>query len=372
MNRLRSLLIKELLQIRRDRRLFGMVIGAPIVQLLIMGFAMTTDVRHIRLGIRDYDHSQQSRELARAMTASGYFQMTELPSSPTGDNRMLVSGDVSLLVVIPAGFGSELLQGRVSRVQAVVDGADSNQGVQGLNYLQRAARQFSSQIAVSPPASRQALPVVEIESRAWYNPSLDTRNYMVPGLMGLLLLLTTMVLSSMALVKEREDGTMEQLMVTPLRRWEIIAGKLLPFVLIGFIEVALALLMIRVIFHIPLKGSLLLLFGSSGLFLLTTLGLGVFVSTLVRTQQQAMMVATFFIMMPFVLLSGFVFPVHNMPPIMQTVSAIIPLRYYLIIVRGLFLKGVGFADIWPNAVILLAWGCAVLGLAILKLHKRLD
>lgn len=368
MNRLRSLLIKELLQIRRDRRLFGMVIGAPIVQLLIMGFAMTTDVRHIRLGIRDYDRSQQSRELARAMTASGYFQLTELPVSPAADDRMLVSGDISLLVVIPTGFGGELTQGHVARIQAVVDGADANQGVQGLNYLQRAARQYSSQLSSMQPVHA----AVEIESRAWYNPGLDTRNYMVPGLMGLLLLLTTMVLSSMALVKEREDGTMEQLMVTPLRRWEIIAGKLLPFVLIGFIEVALALLMIRVVFHIHLKGSLLLLYASSGLFLLTTLGLGVFVSTLVRTQQQAMLVATFFIMMPFVLLSGFVFPVHNMPPVMQTVSAIIPLRYYLVIVRGLFLKGVGVADIWPNALILLAWGCAVLGLAILKLHKRLD
>ena len=195
---------------------------------------------------------------------------------------------------------------------------------------------------------------------------------MVPALIGVLLLVTTMIVTSMSLVKEREEGTMEQLIVTPIRPMELMIGKLLPFVVIGFIEITLALAVTLGIFGVPLRGSLILLYVFSGLFLLTTLGLGLLVSTLVKTQQQAMLVSAFFIMMPFVLLSGFIFPVENMPPSIQTLAAFIPLKYYLEIIRGLFLKGTGLHELWQPALTLLVWGIAILGLAALKFRKRLD
>jgi ABC-2 type transport system permease protein len=195
---------------------------------------------------------------------------------------------------------------------------------------------------------------------------------MVPGVMGILLLVTTTLVTSMALVKEREEGTMEQLMVTPLRGGEIIVGKLLPFVVVGFVELTLTLPVMLLVFHVPFNGSFLILYLVSGLFLLTTLGLGLFVSTLVKTQQQAMLFATFFVAMPFVLLSGFIFPVENMPPLLGAVSALIPMKYYLTCVRGVFLKGVGLDVLWREALVLLVWGVGILALATAKFHKRLD
>jgi ABC-2 type transport system permease protein len=211
-----------------------------------------------------------------------------------------------------------------------------------------------------------------VETRAWYNPNLSSRFFMVPALMGVLLMVTTMIVTSMSLVKEREEGTMEQVIVTPLRPGELMAGKLLPFVFIGFVEITLAIAVIRLGFRVPLRGNILALYFYSGLFLLTTLGLGLFVSTLVKTQQQAMLVAAFFVMMPFILLSGFIFPVENMPRPIQIVSAFIPLRYYLTIIRGIFLKGTWWPDLWPQALALFGWGAGILTLAALKFHKRLD
>ena len=216
------------------------------------------------------------------------------------------------------------------------------------------------------------VPTVAAQSRVWYNPDLKSRNYMVPGVMGILLLVTTTLVTSMALVKEREEGTMEQLMVTPLRGGEIIVGKLLPFVVVGFVELTLTLPVMLLVFHVPFNGSFLVLYLVSGLFLLTTLGLGLFVSTLVKTQQQAMLFATFFVAMPFVLLSGFIFPVENMPPLLGAVAALIPMKYYLTCVRGVFLKGVGLDVLWREALVLLVWGVGILALATAKFHKRLD
>ncbi|MCX6997645.1 MAG: ABC transporter permease [Kiritimatiellaeota bacterium] len=376
LNRIRCLLIKELTQIRRDPRLFGILIMAPIIQLVVMGFATNTDIREIALAIRDNDRSFHSREYIRALAASGYFRVAALPGPVAGDARQLVAGRAGLVLVIPPGFGRQLVRRAPATVQALVDGADSNFGMQGVNYLNQATRLFSArfarEVAVDARLRGLALPAVAAETRVWYNPELTSRYYMVPALMGVLLLVTTMLVSSMALVKEREEGTMEQLIVTPLRPMEIILGKLLPFVVIGFAEVTLALPLMRLIFGVPLRGSVLLLYALSGVFLLTTLGLGLFVSTLVRTQQQAMLIAAFFVMMPFILLSGFIFPVENMPPAFQVVAQFIPLKYYLTIIRGIFLKGVGWHALWRDGLILLAWGVGILSLAALKFHKRLD
>ena len=376
MKRIRCMLMKELAQIRRDKRLLAMLLVPPVVQLLVFGYAATTDIREIDLGVRDNDRSYHSREYARALESSGYFQTRRLTGSERGDGERLVSGQSGLLVVIPAGFGARLARGQGAAVQVLTDGADSNFAVQGLNHLQKATRLFSQRLlreafgAGGPAGMRQA--ALSMESRAWYNPDLRSTFYMVPGVMGVLLLVTTMIVTSMALVKEREDGTMEQLIVTPLRVSELIAGKLLPFVVIGFMEVTLILPVMHFVFGVPFRGSIALLYGMTGLFLMTTLGLGLFVSSLVKTQQQAMLVAGFFVMMPFVLLSGFIFPVENMPPLIQAVAALIPLNYYLAIVRGIFLKGTGAADLWPQALALFLWGLGILTLSIMKFQKRLD
>ena len=376
-HRIRVLLTKELAQIRRDRGLFGILVAAPVFQLLIMGFAATTDVRDISLAIRDDDHSYHSREYARGITASGYFKTIIPKGREEEDSDLLVSGKAGLILVIPPGFGRDLLNRHPTPVQVLVDGADSNFAVNGLNYIQKATRLYSERlvrVVEHELASQKGvrLPSVTVESRAWYNPHLVSRYYMVPALMGVLLLVTTMLATSMSLVKEREEGTMEQLIVTPLRPLELMLGKLLPFVVIGFVEVTLAILVIRLVFGIAVHGNLGLLYAFSGLFLLSNLGLGLFVSTLVKTQQQAMMVAAFFVMMPCVLLSGFIFPVENMPPAIQALASLIPLKYYLEIVRGLFLKGTGWNELWRPAVVLLAWGIGIMTLASLKFRKRLD
>lgn len=375
--RIRCLLVKEVAQLRRDRRLFGMLLIAPVLQLLIMGFAANTDVRDVTLAIRDDDHTFHSREFARAVGASGYFKVSATTGPESGDAQLLVSGKVGLVVVIPKGFSENILRRQTAPVQVLVDGADSNFAVQGMNYLQKAAMRFSADlvrvaVAADSPGQRQALPAVVAENRVWYNPDLASAYYLVPAIMALLLLVATMLVTSMALVKEREDGTLEQLIVTPLRPAEMIAGKLLPFVVVGFVEVTLAVPLIMLIFHVPFRGSFLILYATSGLFLLTTLGIGLFISTIVKTQQQAMMVATFFVMMPFVLLSGFAFPVQNMPKAIQAVTTFIPLKYYLTIIRGIFLKGAGWAELWPHALALLVWGMGILSLAAVKFHKRLD
>lgn len=377
LHRVAVLLRKELIQILHTRSLVGVLIVAPLVQLVVMGFAVTTDIKNITLAIRDNDHSYHSREYVRALQASGYFRTFSAPGVETGDQQLLVAGKAGLVLIIPRGFAANLLAGRPAGVQVLVDGADSNFAVHGLNYLQRASRLYSERM-VKPLQERLtrarglSLPAVVVQTRAWYNPEMISRYFFVPGLMGMLLLVTTMIVTSMALVKEREEGTMEQLIVTPLRPIEILAGKLLPFVVIGFIEITLALGIMFAVFRVPFHGSFALLYLASGVFLLTTLGLGLFISTLVHTQQQAMLAAMFFVMMPFILLSGFVFPVENMPRVIQYVAAVIPLKYYLIVIRGLFLKGTGLHDLWPPLLVLLVWGVAILGLASLKFHKRLD
>jgi len=374
--RIRILLIKELAQIRRDRSLLGILMVAPLFQLLIMGFAANTDIRDIQLTVRDNDLSYHSRHYVQSLGASGYFKITPASSSEQKDAELLVSGKTSLILTIPPDFGKNLLSHQPATVQVLVDGSDSNFGVNGLNMLQKATRLFSLQnirLVMAELAYKGIqLPAIEAETRAWYNPHLLSRYYMVPALMGVLLLVTTMLVTSMSLVKEREDGTMEQLIVTPLRPAELMIGKLLPFVLIGLIEVTLALGVIRGIFGIPLRGSMLLLYAFSSLFLLTTLGMGLLVSTLVKTQQQAMMVAAFFVLMPFVLLSGFIFPVENMPVAIQILAALIPLKYYLEIVRGIFLKGTGWQELGYPALILFLWGIGILTIASLKFRKRMD
>lgn len=376
MGRLVALVVKELTQIRRDPKLFALLVAAPALQVLVLGFAATTDVTDVRVAVRDEDRSERSREYARALGASGYLGVSPHPGG-RDDAAVLASGAAGLVVTIPRGFGADLDAGRPVAVQALVDGSESLSAGQGLSYLQGASRLYTDRL-VREAADRGAkgavrgLPSVIMETRTWFNPRQTSRAFMVSGLLGVLLMVTTMVVAAMAFVKEREEGTMEQVLVTPLNRRELVAGKLLPFVVIGFVEVSFVLPVMLLVFDLPLRGSVALLYAFSGVFLLSTLGLGLQVSSLVKTQQQAMLVAVFFLMMPFIMISGFVFPVENMPYAMQIAAEAIPLRHYLIAVRGIFLKGAGLAELWVHGLVLLAWGVGILSLAIATFHRRLE
>jgi ABC-2 type transport system permease protein len=376
MKRVRSLVIKELQQLRRDPRLLRTLIIAPILQLFILGFAATTDIKEIDLGVRDNDRTFQSRKYVETLTSSRYFLPSYLTGDESADGQALISGRVGLVLVIPKGLGRALARNESVDVQVLVDGSDSNFAARGMGYLSRATELYSERLVSLaarsvPVGADRELPAVRIEPRAWYNQELTSRHYMVPGVMGVLLLVTTMVVMSMALVKERETGTMDQLVVTPLRSGELIAGKLLPFVLVGFTEVTLTLPIIVFVFGIPVRGGFGVLYLFAGLFLLSTLGLGLLVSTLARTQQQAMMMAAFFFMMPFMLLSGFVFPVANMPLPFRMIAALMPLKYFLTAVRGIFLKGNGLRELWREALFLVVAGPAILALAASRFRKRL-
>ncbi len=374
--RIKSFLEKEFAQLRRDPRLMSVLIVAPIIQLLVLSYAANTDVKEVTVAIRDYDCSYLSREFARAISATDYFVVTNIGGPAAGDEDLLISGRTGILIVIPTDFEKNILRGSEAVAQALVDGSDSNFGVQGINQLQKLVMQFNERLGarlkleVGSAAPKAAS--IRIESRVWFNPDLKSRYYMVPAIMAQLLMVATMLVTSMALVKEREEGTFEQLIVTPLKPIEIILGKLLPFTLIGFIEMTFALPIMLIVLGVPLKGSLALLYLFSALFLLSTLGLGVFISTFVRTQQQAMLVATFFVMVPFILLSGFAFPVENMPPVFQFVSGLIPMSYYLVAIHGIFLKAAGWNELEPVAVKLILWGIAMMIISTMKFRKRFE
>lgn len=389
MRRIRFLVWKELIELRRDPRLFAIVVMAPIIQLFLLGYAATTDVRNVPLVVADLDRSSASRELVRRFEASASFEIVDVRGSAAEAGAFLEDGRAWMVLAIPQGFGAAVTGGRTETIQLVADGSDANSAGVSLAYAsnllagyvqelgearaaavrteQAAAAQASGRAAGLPDASGgQIAPRI----RVWFNPRLESRDFMIPGIVALLLLVITTNLSSMAIVRERELGTLEQLNVTPLRRLELIVGKLLPYALVGLVDVALVLAVSVLWFQVPLRGSVVLLFAMSCVYLVSTLGLGLFVSTISSTQQQAMMTTTFLFFMPMVYLSGFVFPIENMPAFIQPLTYLIPLRYFLVILRSIFLKGVGLETFWPEAVALAAWGLGMLSLALARSSKR--
>jgi ABC-2 type transport system permease protein len=368
MSRIGHIVRKEFQQLRRDRRMLRIVFLAPVIQLVIMGYAADLDVRKIPMVICDQDLSRASRELVGSFLHSGYFTDAARVGSPGQIDRYLMRGQASAALVVPRGFGDELAEGNTAALQLIADGSESNVAIAALNYATViTARRTEG--AVRERLQRAGLSVrpaqLDVEPRVWYNPELKSRNFMVPGIL-------TLLLTSLAIVKEKETGTLEQLIVTPVRPFELVLGKLLPFAAVGFIDIVLVLLVALLLFGIRVHGSLLLLFGLSGVFLLTSLGLGLLVSTVSRSQQQAMMTAVFFVMLPMVMLSGFVFPIENMPLPIRLLTYLMPLRYYFVIIRGLFLKGSGLAELWDQALILAGFGAAILGLSALRFRKRLE
>ena len=372
MRRMLHLVRKELLELRQDPRLFGIVVMAPVIQLAVLGYAATTDVKNIPMVVVDADRSSESRRLISRFEASDNFRIEGLLDSTSEIDPWLDRGDAWMALSIPADFGSRVASGETATVQVVADGTDSNSTTVALGYASNLVSGYALDLLKNraPPAGapRGSL---NAEIRVWFNPRLVSRDFMIPGIVALLLLAVTTNLSAMAIVREKEVGTLEQLNVTPLARWELILGKLLPYGLIGVLDVVLVLIVAIYWFQVPMLGSVPLLFGMSLVYLLSTLGLGLFISSISNTQQQAMMTATFFFLIPMIYLSGFIFPIENMPAWIQPVTFLIPLRYFLVIVRGIFLKGLGLETLWPQALALFAWGAAMVTLATLRSSKRL-
>ncbi|MDP2319352.1 MAG: ABC transporter permease [Acidobacteriota bacterium] len=382
LRRILHLMRKEVLELKQDPRLFGVVIIAPIMQLTVLGYAATTDVKDVPIAIVDADRSTASRDLVQRFASSANFKIVGMPGSTNDIDRYLDHGEAWMVISIPANFGQALSAGRSATLQIAADGTDSNSTTVAMGYAQALIAGYSQDLAAelvrlkpdatsARGATSAPLALVTPEIRVWFNPRLESRDFMIPGIVALLLLVVTTNLSAMAIVREKEIGTLEQLSVTPLARWELITGKLLPYAVIGIIDVVLVLVVAINWFEVPMRGSITLLFGMCLIYLLSTLGLGLFVSTISRTQQQAMMTSIFFFLMPMIYLSGFIFPIENMPTWIQPFTYLIPLRYFLVIVRGIFLKGIGLEILWPQALALFTWGAVVLALATLRSSKRL-
>jgi ABC-2 type transport system permease protein len=369
MKRVLHVMRKEILELRQDPRLFGIVIIAPIIQLTMLGYAATTDVRNIPMVVVDQDRSAASRELISRFEGSQNFAVVAAASSADEIEGYLDGGLAWMALTVPAGYGERIRSGSPATVQVVADGTDANSTNVALGYAGSLVNAYAREVSAAGRAS--PVPLVSAEVRVWFNPQLESRFFMIPGILALLLLVVTTNLSSMAIVREKELGTLEQLNVTPIARWELIAGKLLPYAVIGMLDVLLVVAVTVLWFEVPLRGSFALLLAMCLVYLLSTLGLGLFVSTISATQQQAMMTSSFFFLIPMVFLSGFVFPIENMPAVVQPITYLIPLRYFLVILRGIFLKGVGLETLWPEALALLAWGVGILILATLRSSKRL-
>jgi len=375
---------KEFIQALRDPRMRGMLIVPPLLQLLLFGYAVNLDVDTAKIAWMDQDRSPQSRDLYADFAGSGHFIIAAAPQNEREMQDKLDRGQVDGVVRVLPGFGRDVTRGRYTSVQVLLDGTNSNTASIVQGFAAQTVAKYSASVMKDQQRIRLvggtmssggaiSLPVPQLtaSTRVWFNPDLKSRNYFIPGVIANIITLVTLSLTAMAIVREKEIGTMEQLMVTPIRPIELILGKTLPFVLVGYWDMLLVVAASLVIFHVPFNGSFLLLMGAAGLFLLSTLGAGLFLSTISRTQQQAMM-ATSLIFQPFFMLSGFSFPIRNMPPVVQWITFVNPVRYFMEIVRGVFLQGASASTLWTQLVALAVFGVIILTLSVRRFHKQLD
>ena len=372
--RIQHMLIKEFIQVFRDPRMRMVIFVIPCVQVMVIGYAVSNDVHHVPLVVLDYDNSQASREFVSRFTATEYFDLAGYVRDDKELQDRIDRGQAGAALCFQHGFAEDLDGGRTSEIHLIIDGTDSNTAAVVGRYAAGIAAEFSQQILLS--RSQRAIGraplggLPELRSRSWFNENLESRNYYVPAVIVVVVTLLTLLLTSMAVVREKEIGTMEQILVTPIRPLEFILGKTVPFFLIGLLAVLIVTLLGVFWFEVPFRGSVALLFGSTALYLLTTLGAGLFISTVSQTQQQAM-ISTFFFFFPAMLLSGFAFPIANMPEPVQWLTLVNPLAHFLVIVRGIFLKGVGVAVLWPQLLALFLMGVGILFLAAQRFHKTL-
>lgn len=361
---------KEMTQILRSKRSFRVIIITPILQLFIYGYVVTTDVNHVATIVLDESRTQESRNLMEKFSAGGFFNIGYYASSPGEIDDALDRGKATIALVIPPDFARDLVGGDQAHVQLVVDGTNSNTATLALSYAMNILSQESLKIAVRRrPTIAAGQGMIEPRARVWYNPELRSLLYMVPGVICMLLLQLLVPMTAMNIVKEKENGTIEQLIVTPVHSFELIVGKIIPFILVGYLSVGVIILTATFWYGIPIKGNLAELLLFSGIFIVAMLGVGLLISATSETQQQAMLSGQFFII-PNMLLSGFMFPISSMPPAMQAITTVVPLRYFLVIVRSIFLKGTGLGVLWPQVAALVGFAGLFLTLAILVLRKQ--
>jgi ABC-2 type transport system permease protein len=370
-SRILTMVKKEFIQIRRDRRLLPILVILPALQLIILGYAVSSDIKNLATAVCDLDRSPASRAFAERFTTSGYFDIRYRIDDERQIKGLMDAGRVRVGIVIPPRFEARLARGETATVQLLLDGTDSNTANVAQGYVTQIANVEASRILVERLGPKAVPPLaVDASIRVWFNPDLKSVNFMVPGVVALILTIVTMTMTATAIVKEKERGTIEQLIVSPIRPYELMLGKAIPFILIGYGDILIVVLVGLLWFRVPIAGSFSLLLALSGLFIMTTLGLGLVISTVSQTQQQAMMLG-FFLNPPFMLLSGFIFPIASMPQPMQYLTYLISLRYFLVIIRGIFLKGVGIEVLWPQALALLVFGVSVLTLSVLRFQKNL-
>lgn len=369
--RIREIMQKEVRQTLREPRMRILLFGPPVIQLLLFGYAVNMDVEDARLAWVDRDQSPESRELLFEFNASRYLEVVHMPRHSEEARDLLDRGEVHAVISLLPGFAEDIRRGRKAHVQVLVDGTDSNTASIVSNYAGAIVARYNERLVRERKAVRRSAPELTVISRVWFNPNLRSQNYFVPGVVVNIIAIVTIMLTAMAIVREKEIGTMEQLMVTPIRPIELMLGKTLPFAVVGLLEVILVVTLALLVFAIPFRGNPLLLLLCAGIFLLTTLGAGLLISTLSNTQQQAMM-GSFFVFMPAFLLSGFAFPIRNMPLSVQYLTYLNPVRYFMEIVRGIFLKGTGMAVLWPQMLALLILGAGLIVVSSLRFHKRLD
>ena len=369
--RIRELVRKEFLQLFRDKKNRPLLFAAPFIQLLVFGYVVSMDIKTITVGLLDQSRTLESRMLSDAFSANQTFRIVFTADGPDALEEQLLKRKIDLAVKIPPDFGSRIRKGETAGIQVLADGSMSNMAGIRIAYTNAVIEGLNQKLIRELHPFDMTYRRVDARIRTWYNPNLYSQNYFVPGIVAFLIMILTLLLTSMAIIKEKEAGTMEQLIVTPMKPSELILGKTIPYILIALVQMIAVTALAVFWFDIPLAGSLALLFFSTCLFLLSTLGIGLFISTISKTQQQAMM-TTFFFVLPFFMLSGFVFPIENMPREVQWLTYLNPLRYFLVVIRGIFLKGVGFYALWHQLFAMTLLGTFVFTGAVSRFKKRLD
>jgi len=368
--------IKELLQVKRDKKMLAIIFMAPILQLIFLGYAANMDVDIVHTTIYDQDKTETSRNFIERLVETGYFQIDYNANSYEEITDLLNDGKTLVAIVIPKDFEKKINRRETTPLQTIFEGSDASKASIALGYIQGVTTRFSQNL-ITETKDKLGMKIslsgsITPEVRVWYNPEMKSRVFMVPGILGLVLMISTISLMSMAVVREREIGTMEQLIVTPIKKYQLILGKLIPFTMIGFVILVIVMILMTQWFGITVRGNPLFLLFAAFLFILSNLGIGLLISTVSKTQQQAMMASVFAVMMPMIYLSGFAFPIENMPKFFQYITYAIPLRYFITIIRGVVLKGIGFSSLWVETVILFGMGVSILVLSANRFSKKIE
>ena len=369
--RIRELVRKEFIELFRDKKNRPLLIIAPLVQILVFGYVLNFDINNIRVAIFDQANTIESREFIDAFKGNGYFNLIAYPKSDAKLDSLILNKKADLGISLAPDMSDKIRKGQTANVQILVDGSTSNMAFIRISYTMTILDEYNRFMMKKLYPMDMQYGEIDARIRQWYNTNINSRNFFVPGIVAFLIMLLSLILTSIAVIREKEAGTMEQVIVSPIRPAEFIIGKTVPYIIIALVQMVLILLFAKYWFSVPMAGSALLLFVAALLFLLSTLGAGLFISTISSTQQQAMM-TTFFVILPFFMLSGFVFPIDNMPVIVQWMTYLNPLRYFLVIIRGVFLKGVGFSVLWEQFLALGILGMVLFTGATLRFRKRLD